>query len=108
YAAPEVALVAETLGRREELLLWLGPDLGSVWTRTARAILDHDYDAALSTLEPMGAVYIASLIRLRAGENLVQQGRREEAEAVLQPAITFFESVAATRYLRSAQALLAA
>ncbi|MDT4940180.1 MAG: hypothetical protein QOJ34_269, partial [Pseudonocardiales bacterium] len=108
YAAPEVALVAETLGRREELLLWLGPGLGSVWTNTARAILDHEYDAALSTLEPMGAVYLASLIRLRAGENLVQQGRREEAEAVLQPAITFFESVAATRYLRSAQALLAA
>lgn len=108
YAATEVALTAEILGRREELLLWLGPDRGSVWTQAARAILTNDFAEALSLTEPMGAIYTASLIRLRAGEKLIQQGRHEEAEAMLQPAITFFASVGATRYLRTAEDLLAA
>ncbi len=108
YAAPEAALAGDRLGRRVELLTWLGPEVGSAWTQTARAILNQDYAAALSALEPMGAVYLESLIRLRAGEQLLQRGRRDDAEAMLQPAMTFFESVGATRYLHNAQALLAA
>jgi len=108
YAGPEVALMAETIGRREELRLWLGPALGSAWTQAARAILADDFAQALSLIEPMGAIFTASVIRLRAGKHLIQQGQRDEAQAMLQPAITFFKSVGATHYLRTAQALLAA
>jgi hypothetical protein len=107
-ALVEASVAAETVGRRESMRHWLGPAVGSVWTPTARAVLDGDYDAALSELEPRGSIYLASLIRLRADEHLVREGRRKEAEAMLQRAIAFFESVGATRYLRTAEALLAA
>jgi ATP/maltotriose-dependent transcriptional regulator MalT len=107
-ASTQAALAAESTGRREALRLWLGPADGSVWTQASGAVLDSDFEAAVSLLEPMGAVYLASLIRLRAGEHLVQAGRRREAEEMLRPAIAFFESVGATRYLQAAQLLLAA
>jgi tetratricopeptide (TPR) repeat protein len=107
--APMVALAAQTIGRSDELRSWLGDsDEGSQWTRAARSILDDDFLAAISILEPTGAIYAPSIVRLRAAQRLVADGRRREAEEILQPALAFFHTVGATRHLRAADALLAA
>jgi hypothetical protein len=108
HAAPGLALAAATIGRRDELRAWLGPVGGSSWTVSARAILDDDFLAAIAALEPSGAIYALSLVRLRAAERFAADGRREEAEVILRPALAFFRSVGATRHLRAADALLAA
>jgi hypothetical protein len=49
-----------------------------------------------------------AVVRLQAAQRLVEAGRRAEADAYLQPALAFFRSVRATRYVREAEALLAA
>ena len=45
------------------------------------------------------------LVRLREAEALVAAGRRDEARAVLAPAIAFFERAGATRMLEQAARL---
>jgi hypothetical protein len=56
----------------------------------------------------MGAVTDEAHDRLRLAEVLVQQSRRAEADTQLQRALAFYRSVGATRYIRQAEALLAA
>ncbi len=56
----------------------------------------------------MGAARSAALARLRAGRELTRTGRRAEADDQLRQALAFFRSVAATRFIREAEALLAA
>jgi hypothetical protein len=46
--------------------------------------------------------------RFRAGEKLVAEGRRGDADEQLAKALAFFRSVGATRYIREAEALLSA
>jgi hypothetical protein len=46
--------------------------------------------------------------RLRAAEQLVDQGHRAEADEQLRRALAFFRSVRATRYVCEGEALLAA
>jgi hypothetical protein len=46
--------------------------------------------------------------RLRAAEQMVEQGRRAEADEHLRRSLTFWRSVGATRYVREGEALLAA
>jgi hypothetical protein len=46
--------------------------------------------------------------RLRAAERLRADGRHAEADEQLTPALAFFRSVAASRYVRRGEALLAA
>ena len=46
--------------------------------------------------------------RLCAAEAYVAQGRRAEADEQLRPALAFYRSVGATRYVREGEALLAA
>jgi len=56
----------------------------------------------------MGAARSAALARLRADQELARTGRRAEAEDQLRYALSFFCSVDATRFIRQAEALLAA
>lgn len=107
-ACPLIALAAQTVGRSAELRSWLGSVVATPWISAARSILDDDFLGALATLEATGAIYTQSLIRLHAAQRLASDGRRSEAEEILQPALTFFQTVGATRYLRAADALLAA
>jgi len=45
--------------------------------------------------------------RLRAARELVEQGKRAEADAELNRALAFWREVGATRYVREGEALLA-
>jgi hypothetical protein len=51
---------------------------------------------------------VEAFYRLRAAEQLVVEGRRAEADDQLGPALGFYRSVGATRYVREGEALLAA
>jgi hypothetical protein len=56
----------------------------------------------------MGVPTFEAFYRLRAAERLVGEGRRAEADEQLRPALAFYRSVRAARYVREGEALLAA
>ena len=58
--------------------------------------------------EAIGAAPQEALFRLWAAEQLVDEGRRAEADEQLRRALAFYRSVGATRYVREGEALLAA
>lgn len=80
----------------------------SPWLEAARAIAAADMEQAAEVLGAMGAMGHEAYARLRAAEQLVTEGRRPEAGEQLQRAVAFFREVGATRYVRQAEALLAA
>jgi hypothetical protein len=55
----------------------------------------------------LGSVSFEMFYRLRAAEALVAEGRRAEADEQLRPALAFYRSVRATRYVQEGEALLA-
>jgi predicted negative regulator of RcsB-dependent stress response len=56
----------------------------------------------------MGTRANEAFTRLRAAAQLVDAGRRAQADEQLQRALAFYRSVGATRYIREGEALLAA
>jgi class 3 adenylate cyclase/tetratricopeptide (TPR) repeat protein len=93
-----------------ERMLTLLPATGrtALWRDAAVALLAEDFDHAIELYERAGDVTDVAVVRLRAAQRLVKEGRRAEADAYLQPALAFFRSVGATRYVREGEALLAA
>jgi anti-sigma-K factor RskA len=74
----------------------------------ARAIIDGRLVEAADVLMEMGRFAAAARVRLRAAETFAAQGRRTEANEQLDNALAFYRSVGATRYIRQAEALVAA
>jgi len=101
-------LAAEILGRRDEARQWLGTRHDSPWFVAARALADQEFVAAAESLDSMGAARSAALTRLHAAQELASTGRRTEADDQLRQALSFFRSVGAARFIREAEALLAA
>jgi class 3 adenylate cyclase len=104
----DCVLAAEILGRRDEARRWLAARRDSPWFVAVRELADRDPVAAAEALDAMGAARSAALARLRAGQELTRTGRRAEADDQLRRTLGFFRSVAATRFIREAEALLAA
>jgi hypothetical protein len=106
---PLHAWVAVTLGRESDLVEvverepWKSP-----WVRSALAVTSGDFLAAADILGDMGIVSHEAFFRLRGAEQLVDEGRRAEADEQLRRALAFYRSVGATRYIREGEALLAA
>jgi class 3 adenylate cyclase len=106
---PLHAWVAVTLGRASDLVEvverepWKSP-----WVRAALALASSDFLAAADIIGGMGIVSHEAFFRLRAAEQLVDEGRRAEADEQLRRALAFYRSVGATRYVREGEALLAA
>jgi len=106
---PLHAWVAVTLGRASGLVEvverepWKSP-----WLRSALAVASGDFLAAADIIGDMGMVAHEAFFRLRAAEQLVDEGRRAEADEQLRRALAFYRSVGATRYVREGEALLAA
>ena len=96
------------LGRRAEARQWLGTRRDSPWFVAARALADREFVTAAELLDSMGAARSAALARLRAAQEFARTGRRAEADDQLRHALSFFRSVGATRFIREAEALLAA
>jgi hypothetical protein len=107
-ASMDCVLAAEILGHRDQAGRWLSNRRDSPWYVAARALIDQEFVAAAEVLDSMGAARSAAQVRLRAGQELARTGRRAEADDQLRRALSFFRSVDATRFIREAEALLAA
>ena len=59
-------------------------------------------------VDEAGWTAMAAIIRLEAAEELIEAGRRAEADEQLAPALEFFRRERAARFLQRADALLAA
>jgi tetratricopeptide (TPR) repeat protein len=105
----EAAWVAGELGYADELRrLFEGVSNRTAWGRAGLGLLDGDYEAAAEAFDETGDLESEAAARLRAGESLLAEGRRAEADEQLAKALSFFRSVDATRYIREAEALLSA
>jgi hypothetical protein len=106
---PLQAWVAVTLGRASDLLEVIEPEpYKSPWLRSALAVASRDFLAAADIIGGMGIVSHEAFFRLRAAEQLVDEGHRAEADEQLRRALAFYRSVGAKRYVREGEALLAA
>ncbi len=108
YGIEDALWAADTLGRSAELATLLPESAETRRTRASRAVLEGEFDAAAEAFDEMGAARSAALARLRAAEQLVEAGRRAEADRQLRQALAFFRFVGATYYVRRGEALLAA
>jgi predicted ATPase/class 3 adenylate cyclase len=104
----DCALAAEILGRRDQARRWLSTWRDSPWSAAARQLADQEFVTAAGSLDSMGAARSAALTRLRAAQELARAGQRAQADDQLRQAASFFRSVDATRFIRQAEALLAA
>jgi class 3 adenylate cyclase len=104
----DCVLAADLLGRCDEARRWLSARRDSPWYVASRELADQEFVAAAESLDSMGAARSAALARLRAAQELARTGRRAEADDQLRRALSFFRSVDATRFIREAEALLAA
>jgi class 3 adenylate cyclase/tetratricopeptide (TPR) repeat protein len=80
----------------------------TAWLAAARALADEDFARAVAVYETTGAVTDVAAAQLYAARNLLEGGRRAEADAFLMPAIAFYRSVGATHRVSQGEALLAA
>jgi tetratricopeptide (TPR) repeat protein len=78
------------------------------WARATQLSLDGDYVGAAVMFDDMDRPDLSAYARLRAAEESVASGRRAEADELLAHALGFFRSAGAARYVREAEALLAA
>jgi hypothetical protein len=96
--AIELAWAAERLGNADPVRAWVDRiAYPSLWTDAARAILDGELERAADLFVEIGSLPDEARARLRAGD----------ADNV-EKALAFYRSVGATRYIRQAEALLAA
>jgi class 3 adenylate cyclase len=105
---PAFASAALRLGLGDELVDALVGHPQSRWTDAARAYVTGDFLFAAELVAQAGARPDEAEARLRAAEMLAAEDRRGEAEDQLRRALAFYRSVGATRYMREAEALLAA
>ena len=96
------------LGRERTSGLLSGWRRETAWLVAARAFVEGDFDRATQLYAEAESVSDEALVHLRAAQWLVQGGRRAEANAHLDAAMSFYRSVRATRYIREAEELLAA
>jgi hypothetical protein len=112
FAAVELhnlAWVAVMVGREGDVLTVTNREaFASPWLEAARSVVAADFRHAADILGGIGIVTQEAFFRLRAAEQLVGEGRRAEADEQLRPALAFYRSVGATRYVREGEALLAA
>ena len=106
WALVEIALVADVLGRVDEVAAVVEQGASTKWTEAAAALLQGNFVRAADLLDEIGDAEFAALTRLRAAERLVAEGRRAEADEQLRRSLEFWLSVQATRYIRECQALL--
>jgi tetratricopeptide (TPR) repeat protein len=97
--------------------LWRGQGLAdaiagktarSRWLQIALLFATGDFEAAVEIAATMASPPVEALARLGAAEVLLAAGRRDEAEASLRPALSFYRDAEATWYLGWAEELLAA
>jgi class 3 adenylate cyclase/tetratricopeptide (TPR) repeat protein len=108
-AMVDFALMLHAFGRPGDVILDAARLLPhDPWLDVAGAVARGELESAADRLGEMGALVTEAAVRLRAAAAMVAGGRRAEADAQLARALAFYRSVGATRYVREAEALLAA
>jgi tetratricopeptide (TPR) repeat protein len=110
YHGQLVAFIAHSPEDRERIGAVVGRRRGSAipWLGLIEAITRGDLVRAAEIAAEMGDRSDEAYARLKAAEQLVEQGRRAEADVQLAAALAFYRKVGATRYIRQGEALLAA
>jgi class 3 adenylate cyclase/tetratricopeptide (TPR) repeat protein len=111
FGASSVHVLAWTLaatGRGSELAVAVEPLQDLPWARAAAAFGRGDPAQAADICAEIGAATQEAYARLSAARDLVERGRRPEADEQLHRALAFYRSVGATRYVREGESLLAA
>ena len=91
----------------QELSPLLDATRATPWVQAASAICSGELRRAADVLGGIGYVTGEAYARLRAAKQLVEEGRRAEADAELNRALAFYREVGATAYVREGEALLA-
>jgi class 3 adenylate cyclase len=104
----ETAWLALDLGRQDELAPLVEGRPENPWTVAAGAICAAEFGRAADVLGGFGYRPGEAYARLRAARQLVEEGRRAEADVELQRSLAFWREMGATRYVREGEALLAA
>jgi hypothetical protein len=104
----DAAWVMHDLGLGEEYAPLLELSADRPWAEAGSAICSGDFRRAADVLGEIGYRPGEAYARLRAARELVEEGKRAEADAELTPALAFWREVGATRYVREGEALLAA
>jgi class 3 adenylate cyclase/tetratricopeptide (TPR) repeat protein len=106
YVAFDVAWVIHEVGAESARLPL--PELKEPWRSLVDALLQGELVEAAGRLGKLGLRVDEAHARLRAARDLVAKGNRVGADEQLTPALGFFRSVGASRYVREGEALLAA
>jgi class 3 adenylate cyclase len=106
-AIVDSAWVMRDLGLSDEYESILALSSDPPWAEAASAICLGDFRRAADVLGEIGYRPGEAYARLRAAKQLVEEGKRAEADAQLTPALAFWREVGATRYVREGEALLA-
>jgi hypothetical protein len=108
YWGISLAVVLAALGRGDELEAAIVGRSETQWQIAALAYAAGELEKSADLLDEIGAVADAAYVRMRAAEALAAEGRRAEADAQVQRALTVFRSVGATAYVNEAETLFAA
>ena len=108
YWGIPLAFVLTALGRGRELETATKGRMETRWQIAALAYVAGDFERSANLLDDIGSVVDAAYARMRAAEVLATEGRRAEADAQVQSALTVFRSVGATAYVNEAETLFAA
>jgi hypothetical protein len=106
-AIVDAAWVMHDLGLGEEYRPLLDHSADRPWAEAGSAICTGDFRRAADVLAEIGYRPGEAYARLRAARELVEEGKRAEADADLTPALAFWREVGATAYVREGEALLA-
>ena len=104
----DAAWVAHDLGRTDKFMPLANAAPSVPWLLAAAAICAGDFRGAAEICASMGYRPGEAYARLRAARQLVEEGRRAEADSELQRSLAFWREVGATRYVREGEELLAA
>ena len=101
------AWLMRDLGLEDDFTSLLDASLATPWVDAAAAICSGELRRAADVLEEIGFPTGEAYARLRAAKQLVEEGRRAEADMELNRALAFYREVGATAYVREGEALLA-
>ena len=107
YAAPLLGVVLHALGRGDELAIKTAAvGTRTVWLEAGLASASGDFARACEIYERIGDRPDEAFARLKIAEQLIAEGRHEDARDQLARALAFFRSVGASAYARDAEALV--
>jgi tetratricopeptide (TPR) repeat protein len=103
----EFAWILRDLGMEDQLARALAPTPPNPWFESAAAIARGEFEKAIKLVVGLDAPSVEAYTRLRAAQEMAA-GRSSEAVPLLQPALAFYRSVGASRYIAQAERLMAA